>query len=78
MGYNSPVGSIEVNNQAKSTDPEVLRQYFIEILGFTQEEAEPMIRNWARTTPQTMVEVEEGVRAERERRMESVDSWLKE
>lgn len=56
------------NNPAKSTDPEVLRKYFIETLGFSPEEAEPMVRNWSRTNLQSMEEVREGVLWEREGR----------
>ncbi|MFH2019252.1 MAG: hypothetical protein ABII80_01370 [bacterium] len=65
------------NNPAKSTDPEVLRKYFLD-LGFTLEEAEPMIRNWSRTNPQTMEEVREGVLVERERRLDSSQRWVDE
>jgi hypothetical protein len=67
--------SEKTNNPAKSTDPEVLRKYFVDTLGLTPEEAEPMIKNWSRTEPQSMEEVRAGVQWERENRLASSEKW---
>jgi len=51
---------------SKSSDPKVLMRYFTEILGFSAEEAGPMVTNWARVEPQTDQEIRDGILWERE------------
>ena len=67
----------ERTDPGKGATIEEYVKYF-EFLGFTHEEAEGMAPNWARTNPQMMEEVRNGILWERQNRTDSSEEWVSE
>jgi len=68
-------------NPAQPATPQQIFMYpkeFFQNLGFTEKEAEFFVKNWNRKRPQTLKEVEEGLRWERRGREELAAKRLQE